>query len=186
MWQPSKANWQGTLAPNDPVQSSQDLPAPWSLKNFTVTPKATYHIKAVVLSKHSYWAGDIQDSLSKYDLALGWGPMSQATVINKLNISQYGRWYNYRWKDAPPIDVNDIISHSANTHIIPANEQIKHLIANIRRHALVELRGYLVDIDDKSRNWFWHTSLSRTDSEGGACELMWVTDVKTLSNVPNI
>src|SRR5271170_5833022 len=101
----TKANWQGQRAPDEPFQTSNDLPSPWLYKSFTIIPRAKYHIKAVILSKHRYWGWGLEDSLSSYDLALGWGAMSDAKNINRLNISQGWRWYHYRWSNNPPIDV---------------------------------------------------------------------------------
>ena len=37
----------------------------------------------------------------------------------------------------------------------------------------LELKGYLVDVDHDS-GWMWRTSMSRTDSGDGACEIVYV------------
>ena len=170
-----KANWQKQLAPEAPFQTSDNLPLPWTYKDFTITPRAKYHLKAVVLSTHHYWAGEIEDTLSAYDLALGWGPMSDAMIINQLNISQDSRWYNYHWNNNPPLDPSEIISHSSNNHIIAADQNVLETIKRTKRYDVIELEGYLVDIQSKKKDWNWHTSLSRTDTTGGSCELFWVT-----------
>jgi hypothetical protein len=170
-----KANWQGQLTPQDPFQSSVDIP-PWAYKDFTITARAKYHIKAVILSKHHYWgAVEIEDILSYYDLALGWGPMSDASVINQLNITQGGRWYNYSWSKNSPIDQSEIISHSSNYHIIAANQDVLDVVQHFKRYDLIEMEGYLVDIQSNKKDWSWHTSLSRTATGGGSCKLFWVT-----------
>lgn len=172
-----KANWQGQVAHEAPLQSTKDLPKPWVYKEFSINPRATYALKAVVLSKHSYWAGSKEDTLAPFDVALGWGQMSNAAIINQLTFTQSGRWYNYRWRHNPPIDVNDIIRHSSNHHLIPANRDILKAIKNIKTHDIIELKGYLVDIQSTKENWYWHTSLSRDDSRGGSCEVFWVTHI---------
>jgi len=171
-----KADWQGRPAPDDPFQASDNLPAPWSYKDFTITPRAKYHIKAVILSKHHYWGFATEDSLSKYDLALGWGPMSNAAVINALDITQGGRWYYYSWHDGPPIEPADIISHSSNHHIIAADQNVLEAVAHFKTHDVVELEGYLVNVRSNKMNWWWQTSVSRFDSGDGACKLFWVTN----------
>ncbi|NTV29687.1 MAG: hypothetical protein HGA80_06380 [Candidatus Omnitrophica bacterium] len=170
-----KADWHGQRAPQDPQQTVEDLPSAWDLKNFTVTPRARYSIQALVLSKHSYWAGLPEDSLAYYDLALGWGPLSDAAVISRLDISQGGRWYQYNWSGEPPVDPGAIITHSANNHIIPADQEVFRTIERIKRYDVVTLEGYLVDVADRKRDWHWSTSLTRADSGGGSCELFWVT-----------
>ncbi|MBF0330403.1 MAG: hypothetical protein HQL17_00580 [Candidatus Omnitrophica bacterium] len=174
--QPS-ARWSGPLAPMDPVQSADDLPPAWTTGKNTFTPRARYQIKAVVLSKHYYWAGYTEDMIAPYDLALGWGVMSDAAVINALKISQYGRWYNYSWNGSLPVDVSEISAHSANNHIVAATPDILRQIAAIKRFDVVSLRGYLIDISQPD-GWRWRTSLTRHDAAGGSCELFWVESVE--------
>ncbi len=171
-----KAPWSGALVPEDPQQTSDELPSPWTQGQNTFTPRARYQIRAVVLSKHSYWAGFTEDTIAPYDLALGWGPLSDAKVINALHITQGGRWYNYSWKGAPPVDPGLIVSHSANNHIIAADSRVLKQVEMIKRFDVVTLKGYLVDIT-RPDGWSWHTSLSRDDSGSGACELFWVEAV---------
>jgi len=175
-----KADWKGQLASQDPVQISTQLPLPWFYKDFIIIPKAKYHIKAVILSKHHYWGAETEDRLSSYDLALGWGRMSEAGVINQLYISQGGRWYNYHWIKYPPIDPSEIIAHSSNNHIIAADQVVLGQVEHFKRYDVVDLEGYLVDIQSNKENWVWHTSLSRTDTGGGACEVFWVTSAFSL------
>lgn len=180
--QSPKAEWQDCPAPNEPVQFSNNLPSPWNYKGFTITPKATYHIKALVLSKHHYWAGETEDKLAPYDLALGWGVMSEAKVINQLKITQGWRWYEYHWTNDPPINPNEIVSHSANNHIIASDHDVFKSIKSIKKYDVVDLEGYLVNIQSADGNWHWNSSLSRTDTAGGSCELFWVTHSTILPN----
>jgi hypothetical protein len=175
-----KAHWSGELVSEDPIQTSENLPASWVYKGFTFTPRATYHIRAVVLSKHSYWAGEEEDKIAPYDLALGWGVMSRADVVNTLKFSQNGRWYNYRWKNAPPIEMGQIIVHSSNNHIISADNHIHKVIKAIKQFDLINLQGYLVDVSEPN-GWSWHTSLTRDDNAGGACEVFWVNSAERTS-----
>lgn len=62
---------------------------------------ANFDIEARVLSKENYYA-DRESELVPVDLALGWGAMSDSSVLEKLSISQSGRFYFYRWKNEPP------------------------------------------------------------------------------------
>ena len=142
---------------------------------YTIKPVAQYSIRAKVLSTERYRFGREAD-LSPLDLALGWGPMSDATNIEKLNISQSNRWYFFSWKKSPPISSDLIMKTSANTHMIPANADIKSRLLNIKKGEVVRLEGYLVNVTHAD-GWTWRTSLSRDDGGGGSCELMWVTDI---------
>ena len=169
------ANWRGLPAAKDPVQLSARLPAPFKHDRFTLTPLATYSVTAVVLSRERY-RNDVNAELCPVDLALGWGPMSASAVINDLSISQSGRWYEYSWKSEPPLDPTDIIIHSANTHCLPADDEVRRQLLEVKRHELVSMEGYLVEVraDDGYR---WRSSLTRSDTGGGACEVMWITKI---------
>jgi hypothetical protein len=141
------------------------------------TPLASYDITARVLSVETYYFGREAD-LSPVDLALGWGPMSDDAVLKDIRITQGGRFYYWN-VDAFPIPREQIETHSANTHLIPASEAVKDRIGAIRPGEVVHLRGYLVSVEADD-GWHWSSSLSRSDTGGGACELMWVEQVDTI------
>jgi len=170
------ATWRGLPASRDPVQLSTQLPAPLKHGDYTIKPLARYEIKAVVLGRERYRYDD-GANLSPVDLALGWGPMSSAGVINELNMSQSGRWYEYSWSEEPPLSPDLIAAHSANTHCIPASPAVRSQLLAIRRLDVVTLKGYLVEVGGP-KGYSWRSSLSRTDTGGGACEVMWITAIE--------
>ena len=168
------AAWRGIPASKDPVQLATDLPQPFMHAGYTITPLARYTVTAVVLSRERYH-NDHEADLSPVDLALGWGPMSVAGVINDLKISQSGRWYEYSYPGEPPLDPDLIATHSANTHCLPADDVRSELLA-VKRHELVTLDGYLVEVSGDG-GYRWRSSLSRDDTGAHACEVMWITRV---------
>ncbi|MFA6959351.1 MAG: hypothetical protein WC205_01215 [Opitutaceae bacterium] len=174
-WHEPAAKWRGMPAAHDPVQTAAGLPAPFRHDDYTITPLARYEIKAVVLSRDRY-RNDAAAKLAPVDLALGWGPMSTAVVINDLSVSQSGRWYEYSWRNEPPLDPDQIATHSANTHCLPATPAIRRQLLAIKRHDVVTLDGYLVEVTGPD-GYRWRSSLSRTDTGGGACEIMWITGI---------
>ena len=157
-----------------PAQSSTSAAA-IERAGYTIEPVADYSVRARVLSVERYRV-DRGAELSPVDFALGWGPMSDSAVVDRLSISQSNRWYQYRWSDSPPIEPSLIARTSANTHLVPANETIKDRLLSVRKGAVVTLSGYLVDIRHKD-GWTWRSSLTRDDTGGGACELLYVTEV---------
>jgi hypothetical protein len=172
------ATWKGLPAAADPQQDTQKLPAPFASGDYTITPLARYGLKAVVLSRSRY-RYDAGAKLAPLDLALGWGPMSAAAVINDLDVSQSGRWYEYRWGSAgAPLDPGIIAHHSANTHCLPATAELRDKLLSVRRHELVALSGYLVEVSGPG-GYRWRSSLSRDDTGGGACEVMWITALES-------
>ena len=106
-----------------PVQSSEGGPA-LKRDRYIIEPVASYEVRARVLSIERYRMGREAD-LSPLDFALGWGPMSDAAVIERLSISQSGRWYHYRWEGSPPMDPALMAKISANTHLVPADDLVK-------------------------------------------------------------
>jgi hypothetical protein len=87
------------------------------------------------------------------------------------------RFYTWRPHGPLPIPREAVISHSANTHLIPANEQVRSELRRLRVGEVVHLTGPLVDArrDDGGSI---HTSLTRLDSGPGACEVLLVETVE--------
>ncbi len=159
---------------NQNIQESTDAQAiQWA--DYVIEPVARYEIRAKVLSTERYRFGREAD-LSPVDFALGWGPMSDNTVTEKLNITQSNRWYYYSWSDSPPIDPAIIVRSSANTHLVPADDNVRDILLNVRSGEIVKLKGYLINIKHPD-GWSWRSSLTREDSGAGSCELMWVKEI---------
>jgi hypothetical protein len=169
------AKWRGIPAAHDPVQSATNLPPAFQHGDYKITPLARYEVKAVVLARERY-RNDPAAPLAPVDLALGWGSMSTAAVINDLSISQSGRWYEYTWSGDAPLAPDEIAAHSANTHCLPATPEVRRQLLAIKRHDVVTLEGFLVEVTTAD-GFRWRSSLSRTDTGGGACEVMWITAI---------
>jgi hypothetical protein len=164
----------GITAPDQPKQTSISEIKKWESDEFYFTALAEYQIKARVLSRNNFSIGK-ESEISPFDLALGWGPMSDQSVIDKIDISQSNRWY--RWKaDLLPIPAREISLNSANVHIIPKDETIKDKFDDVYSGSLIEMKGYLVEITTAD-GWRWKSSLKRDDTAGGSCELFWVEDL---------
>ena len=167
----------GELAREEPIQTNIESPKPILQTRFkaaTITPLAKYEITARVLSKERY-SWDAPAKYAPVDIAVGWGLMSDSAVLDKLTIAQSGRWYTWRASD-PATKVAEINKHAANMHLIAADKDIEKQINKLRPGAVVKLRGYLVKLE-ASDGFSFVSSLSRDDSGGGACEVMWVESV---------
>ena len=156
------------------IQESTDAQAIKRV-GYVIEPVARYEIRAKVLSTERYRIGR-EAELSPVDFVLGWGPMSDNTVTEKLNITQSNRWYHYSWSGSPPIDPAIIVRTSANTHLVPADDNVRTRLLNVRSGEIVNLKGYLINIKHPD-GWSWRSSLTREDSGAGSCELMWVAEV---------
>lgn len=143
--------------------------------DYALQPLADFDIEARVLSREDY-TFDAGAALSPTDLALGWGRMSDSAVIDALDIRQSVRFFTYHWSDAPPIPPEEIVRSATNLHAIPADAGIARELGRVRVGDVVELRGRLVEAS-RADGWRWRSSLSRTDSGAGACELMLIESI---------
>lgn len=138
---------------------------------YTIKPLAKFSLSARVLSRADY-SWDRESALVPVDLALGWGRMSDSSVLDKIDVSQSGRFYFWRVREFP-IPEREIIESSANMHLIPADKSVLRDIERARTGDIVSFDGYLVEADGPN-GYRWVSSLSRSDSGAGACELVWV------------
>jgi hypothetical protein len=171
----------GVLAPDDPVQD--DVPRGEvangeiaRIAGWTLHTRAHYHLTARVLGIERYHIDAIAQ-LAPEDLALGWGPMSDNGVLRTFDISQSNRFFYWRSKGAMTLPRETVIAHSANTHLIPADSLLARRLSQLRRGEVVALSGDLVDgLRDDGMSI--KTSLVRTDTGPGACEVMLVREIQ--------
>jgi hypothetical protein len=71
--------------------------------------------------------------------------MSDQSVIDKIDISQRNRWYQWH-ADVLPIPKKEISLNSANVHIIPKDETIEDKFDKVYKGSLIEMKGYLVKV----------------------------------------
>jgi len=169
----------GVLAPDEPLQQMLGADAPsFSREGWQIHALATYDITARVLHKKRYYVGPTAD-LVPYDFAVGWGPMSDSAVLRHLTISQGNRFFFWEYQEPPPIPQDQIICHAANMHLIPSSGAVRRALWWASAGDVVRLTGYLVEASYPGWN-LWRSSLSRTDTGNGSCELMWVESCEVL------
>ena len=72
-----------------------------------------------------------------------------------------------------PATQQDIISHSANWHLVPATDVVWGQLDRLRVGDVVKLEGMLVNLENPGVGTMT-TSLRRDDSGAGACEIIYV------------
>ncbi len=164
----------GVLVKEEPIQRPTSVPG-WEKDGYRITPLAEFKARAIILHLKRYNHGRESD-LSPIDLALGWGPMSDQGVIDRMEITQSGRWYEYRAK-VLPLPRSLIVSSSSNMHMIPADDEVAETLDDLHRGDLIAFSGFLVEAKAPD-GWAWRSSLSRNDEGNGACELVWVKKVQ--------
>jgi hypothetical protein len=163
----------GIVAPDEPAQVDLDPSPRFDAKGYTFIKRAKYDITARLLRKEIYHI-DGGAGLAPVDLGVGWGPLSDSAMIDQLEFSQMGRFFYWQPRKADfPLPAATLISHMAQMHMIPATKDIESRLKKLRPGQIVTASGYLVDIRSPT-GFTWNTSLSRTDTGDGACELFWV------------
>jgi hypothetical protein len=166
----------GVLVPYEPEQNNLARSTPWLYRDTKVTPLAEFRIRARVLLTNHYWWGR-EASVSPVDLTLGWRLMSNQEVLDGLHLYSLSRAYAWSGRNGRlPAAADEIATHSANMHMVPATPAIAERLRSIHRGDVIDLRGYLVEIAFPNGG-IWRSSLTRNDTGNGACELVWVEDL---------
>jgi hypothetical protein len=166
----------GVLVPEEPVQRQVYTSRLREKNGYQIALLASFDIRARVIAVERY-RFDRGAALSPVDLALGWGPMSNGDILKQISFSQGGRFYSW-WAQNYPVPRSVIESHSANMHMIPADDDIERRLKSTRAGNLIHIKGYLVEATGKD-GFRWKSSLSRSDTGAGACELIWVESLES-------
>ena len=166
----------GVLVAADPEQHElADAPV-IARGEFNLRPRADFRATVRILHREDYSLGELA-SLVPTDFAVGWGPMSDSGVLAHIEISQGNRFYFWR-TDSWPVTREEIESHSANWHVIPASQPVRATLDRLRVGSVVELHGQLVDVE--GHDGHMSTSLTRTDTGAGACEILLASSARII------
>ena len=167
----------GVTAGGLPMQVSVSDEREFERNGYRIRALARFEVSARVLGAEHY-RFDREAQLAPVDLALGWGRMSDTTVLQRISISQRGRFYYWSTADFP-IPRREIETYSANMHMIPADDRVEAALKSVRPGQIVTVRGYLVEARAPD-GWRWRSSMTREDTGAGACELIWVESVSMI------
>lgn len=172
------ANVDTELAPHVPLQTELVPNLRYAVafpENLTVSATHDFEVTAVVLSTRRYHRSRAA-RLAPIDLALAWGPLSNPVALSHLRLKQSHRVAQFRFDDGIGIDPDIVTASIANMHMIPINDAVRTQLLSISKGSVVTLTGALVHVTGP-RGFAWKSSTSRTDTDGGACELMLVHSV---------
>lgn len=163
----------------EPVQINMMMPQTIAVSgkkgDVKVILMAEYTVEGIVKGKKKY--SDYQSQISTYDFALAWGDLNTKDIDEHISYSQSGRWYYYRYPDCP-VNGDYISDHSANVHLIHSDSSVLTMLKDINKGDYVRLEGYLVNVIFE--DYTWRSSLVRTDTGGGSCEVMYVTAAEVI------
>jgi hypothetical protein len=165
----------GILAPNNPKQSILKNQESWIIDDYNYYPIAQFEIEAKVLSIRFYGSDEMSE-FCPVDLALGWGKMSDQSIVDRFEIKQQHRWYVWRTENFP-IPQKEVEMSSSNFHIIPANEKVEDILDDVLRGNIISIKGKLVNVNEIGEKFIYKSSTQRDDTGGGACEILWLEDI---------
>ncbi len=164
----------GVLVHGEPIQSAitTEQSEPWAHGGYRVHALAGFDITARLLSRKFYNGDEISD-LCPIDFAVGWGPMSDQAVLDRISVWQTARFFFWKYQNPPPIPKEEIVTHASNMHLIPSTPAVAAQLKTVRTGDLFRLRGLLVEATRPGSSTV-RSSLTRTGTGKGACEVMWV------------
>jgi hypothetical protein len=162
-----------------PLSSQEPVVVELKKGEMRLTPVAEYRIAALVVGKETYshgWNAEV----SPVDLGLAWGKLADPESRRYVSYSQSNRWTSFKMKEGSPFEPAYVISHASNHHIIPSTRNLWYAVKTIKEKQRVVLEGFLVNVAGtyEGKPVWWKTSLSRTDSGNGACEILYVTKAR--------
>ena len=172
----------GVLCPKPPVQREIPVKGLGFAEGWHLSAVAEYKIRARVLGTKRYHSGPAAD-LVPVDVALGWGRMSDQAVLDRLDLSMSNRFFFYEWSEEPGIAPEEAQRSAANNHVIAANDEVRKAVRSLRPGQIVTMEGYLVNALAPGGNGDWNSSLSRTDTGNGACEVFYVERMKAVDSL---
>ena len=171
-----------------PEQTAVTDPEPIRIEDggwtFSLTPLVHYVLRGVVVSRENYrWGWNAR--LSPCDVAMAWGELEAEDGWRRLDWSQDGRWYFWRWHGTPPFPNAVVVGNSSNTHIVPADSNLARAARSLSEGDVAELSGELVAIEGRTggETVRWWSSLSRHDVGDGSCEVLYLRRLRVAGKV---
>ena len=159
----------------DPLQepyTGRDIYKKYGNTKYTLEPVATFTASVLVVSKKQYFDDD--KALIPFDVCVVWGEMALPQYRECISFEQGIRVCQVIYLDVCPFEESYLDTHFTNIHAIPGNENILKALKTIERGQKVILEGFLVNIY-RDGVLYMKTSMSRTDSVGATCEILYVT-----------
>jgi hypothetical protein len=102
--------------------------------------------------------------------------MSDSAVLDRTHVFQAQRHFYYVMPGGM-ISPEAAKVSAANTHVIPADDEIRAELLALKTGDVVRLTGQLVEVDGP-KGMTMRSSLRRDDSGDGACEILYVRTVE--------
>lgn len=173
----------------DPIQTVAGTPSfkiTYKGQTTDVFPQAEYQLWGMVVSHNDpfvWYTFDIahdESSLDTRDFCVIWGDNIWKADYHNVHVHNDDNFCITRWRSGTHGFVNEKLS---NNHLITNDEAIRKRISEVQIGDQIYLRGKLVNYsEDRWSGGVRRSSLNRTDTGNGACEVLFVEELRILSS----
>lgn len=150
--------------------------------DYVVRPVARYEFHGLVVTHNdTKGLGDLthdENSVDTKDLCLIWGANLEGDDYRRITFESTPTWCHWSWRgDDIAFDPHAI----ANNHLVTDSEALRAALDRVHVGDQVRFKGYLVNYADRRHPGAWrNSSVTRTDSGGGACEVVFFEELDVL------
>lgn len=177
----------GVLVSQTPQVRMVNTPRTWETDDgLHFTSIGELDVRARILSRNNVVVSSWK-SISPVDLGLGWGQMSDSTIVDQIEFEQYSVAFGgtrFLWpriradsqiRTWPRKDLEVLFGQLTHVHAIAADNTIARQLARLRSGQVVELDGQLVRINRPDGSLILNSSTQLGDTD---CEVMWVQSLR--------
>jgi hypothetical protein len=177
------------LAHIDPLVSQAPLQTPVTMpplshdydgQRYLITPRYDYEMTGLIVSQNDRQASWLDpyydmDPFNIKDLCLLYGGSVVSGAYRLAQFHSQGFMCFFRYAPGVSLNPDDV----ANNHLLPANADVARRLTSVRPGDQVFLRGQLVDYTVEGMGTR-HTSISRNDRGNGACEVLYLRELRVI------
>ena len=171
----------------EPVQTDSNV-RPFTFtyegSSYQIFPRANYNIRGLVVTHNNISGiGDMyhtSKSVDLKDLCLIWGENASSPYLKEIQFWSEPWTCNFYTKNQEAYSSfqQDRLS---NNHVLASTPEVRRIIESVKIGDQIEMRGMLVDYHPQGASELLRkTSLIRTDTGNGACEVLYVESIRIL------
>ena len=177
--------------PKQTPTSQADFTTTYNEELFEIMPKYDYELYGLVVSYrlHDSESGLMLHALSKdhinvADYCVVWGQSADPKILREFDFSngqfscQFGTKSSVAWQAFNKQQLS-------NNHLLAIDETVRNRIDDISIGDQIYIKGWLSHYKNPA-GYERGTSTNRTDTGDGACETIWVDDIRILAHMQNI
>ena len=156
---------------------------------YEVEPLFKYVLRGLIVHRldYSWFAIDRSEKAFPLDLCVIWGSnLSNGYYrAETIHFSQDCRWCWAQWHGQFGFRMDEL----SNNHLLVDNPALERQLQQLRTGDQIKLSGQLVNVKARATSSVgqydspvsvWNTSITRTDSGAGACEVIYVENIEVL------